>query len=151
MYAFDHPVSGVGAQMGYDVISSTPFPFTEALNLYDLGTTCSSRSRYLALLGDAADNSAVFIGATDTFAEIASAEFFTPTTSGPFPGAFTMNEVSLVADPLPEPASLALLAAALTGFAVTRRRRGSCGRLEDVNEPPTVQPTLETGLASASA
>jgi hypothetical protein len=54
---FAQSVSGLGAQLGYDIISATPFPFTEALNLYDGASF-------------AADNSAVFIGATDTPARL---------------------------------------------------------------------------------
>jgi hypothetical protein len=121
---FARPVSGLGAQFGYDVISTWPFPFTEALIVYDAGHNELASFSVSGLTDNAADNSAVFIGVTDTLDEIASAEFFTPTTAGPFPGAFTINEVSLV-EPVPEPGSLALLATALTGFGITRRRTAS--------------------------
>jgi hypothetical protein len=73
-------------------------------------------------MDDAADNSAVFTGATDTLGKIASAELFTLTSDGPFPGAFTMNQVRLVVEPLPGPGNLVLLTAALAGFGMTCHR-----------------------------
>jgi hypothetical protein len=45
---FAHPVSGIGTQLGYDIISTAPFSFTEALNLYDADTTCSRLLLYPA-------------------------------------------------------------------------------------------------------
>jgi hypothetical protein len=119
---FAHPVSGVGAQLGYDIISTTPFSFTEALNLYDAAHILLASLTVSGFMDNGADNTAVFIGAMDTAGEIASAEFSTPTSTGPFPGAFTINQVSLV-DSVPEPSSLALLAAALTGFGMALRIR----------------------------
>jgi hypothetical protein len=117
---FAHPVSGVGAQFGYDIISATPFPFIEALNLYDGAHNLLASFTVSGFMDNAADDSAAFIGAIDTAEEIASAEFFTPTMTGPFAGAFTINQVSLV-DSVSEPGSFVLLAVALIGFGMVWR------------------------------
>jgi len=121
LITFADPVKAVGAQMGYDIISAVPFPFTETLDLFGSAHNLLASFSVPGFMDDAADNSAVFIGATDTVAEIASAEFFTPTTTGPVPGGFTINQVSLLTA-VPEPASVVLLATGLLGALALRRR-----------------------------
>ncbi len=94
---FATPVSAVGAQMDYNATNppSNPLPFNISLSLYNsagqLLATFSAQGEAYAK----ANNSAVFLGAVDSQAEISQAVFFTTTTAPPYPGSFAINNVSI--------------------------------------------------------
>jgi hypothetical protein len=93
---FDTPVAGVGAQMGYNVVSSIPYPFAEIISVYNRAGTLLAVFAERGEEDDFADNSAVFIGVFDSQAEITKVVFSTTTDTGPFPDAFAINNVSLL-------------------------------------------------------
>jgi hypothetical protein len=127
---FAHPVSGFGAQMGYNLISGAPVAFTEEIKLFDVGGGMIADYTATGEMDTAADNSAVFIGALDTTADIARVEFSTPTTGiGGVDGSFAINQVSLV-DSVPEPATWAMM---MLGFgSLGAKLRASKRRLATV-------------------
>jgi hypothetical protein len=94
---FATPVSAVGAQMNYNVTNppSDPFPFNISMSLHN--SAAQLLAAYTAQGEQYAkpNNSAVFIGAVDSQAEISPVVFFTTTTGGPYPGSFAINNVSL--------------------------------------------------------
>jgi hypothetical protein len=94
---FATPVSAVGAQMNYNATNppSDPFPFNISMSLYNsagqlLAAYTAQGEQYAK-----PNNSAVFIGAVDSQAEISQVVFFTTTTDGPYPGSFAINNVSI--------------------------------------------------------
>ena len=106
---FATPVSAVGAQMGYNVITSKPFPFAAGIRVYDSANNLMATFTLPGVMDNTADNSAVFIGVKDsTGPNIARVEFFTTTTTGPFPGSFAINQLRLLDSPpeLPKRSSL---------------------------------------------
>lgn len=116
---FGSPVFGVGAQMGFN---GGP-DFTA--NMIIFGTMGQVLGTYTAagFEDSTADNSAVYIGAVDSSAEIASVEFFASNGAGPFGESFAINQISITtSSPIPEPSSLLLLASGIAGAAGVLRR-----------------------------
>lgn len=120
LITFAKPVFSIGAQMGMDLVSSTPVPFTENLVLFDSSNHMLAALTAQGYMDDHADNSAVWIGASDTVAEIASAEFFITNGSGLFPDAYALNRVSITT--VPEPSSLMLLGSGVVALLRLRRK-----------------------------
>jgi hypothetical protein len=94
---FATPVSAVGAQMNYNSTNppSNPLPFNISMSLYNsagqlLAAYTAQGEQYAK-----PNNSAVFIGAVDSQAEISQVVFFTTTTEDPYPGSFAINNVSI--------------------------------------------------------
>jgi hypothetical protein len=119
---FATPVRGVGAQMGFDIIAApgSPYYFTEVLTLYDSAHNQIGQFVAAGVMDTANDNSAVFIGALDSTADIKYAEF-NALPEGP---GFAINRLDFVtAAAVPEPDSLALLAASALGFGALGRRK----------------------------
>jgi len=127
---FSSGVSAVGAQMGYNVITSSPYPFVEGIHVYDSSNDLLATFTVPGFMDDLGNNSAVFIGVQDlSGANIARVEFFTTTQAGQCPGSFAINQLSLVdsLDPVatPEPKSLTLFGTAALGvLAIVKKRRG---------------------------
>lgn len=92
---FATPVSGVGAQMGADLISGTAVPFVEQMVLF--GTSGQTLATFVAtgMMDTAADNSAVYIGATDGMADIKAVEFFISGAENALNNAYCLNRLSI--------------------------------------------------------
>jgi hypothetical protein len=132
---FSSGVSAVGAQMGYNVITSSPYPFVEGIHVYNSSNDLLATFTVPGFMDDLGNNSAVFIGVQDlSGANIARVQFFTTTQTGPWPGSFAINQLSLVdsvdsvttldAVATPEPKSLTLFGTAALGvLAIVKKRR----------------------------
>jgi hypothetical protein len=92
---FASPVYAVGAQMGYNNISSTPVPFTEIITAYDIDNNLLGTFTLQGEMDDLANNSAVFIGIRDSIPEISTVVFSTTSTFGGYPGAIAVNNLAL--------------------------------------------------------
>ena len=116
---FNESFSQVGAQIQADLYGN----FTAGIAAYDGGTLLGSYMES-GTSSSNADNSAIFIGVSDSTADITSVTF---SITGS--GDFAINQVSLVGGsaptPTPEPGSLALLAAGLLGIGLARRFRSA--------------------------
>ena len=92
---FASPVSGVGAQMGSDLISSAAVPFIENMVLFGTSGQILATFTAAGVMDTAADNSAVYIGAVDTSAEIQAVQFFISGSSNGLNDAYCLNRLSL--------------------------------------------------------
>jgi hypothetical protein len=110
---FATPVQGVGTQMN---VNSGPVTFNGVIKLFDTTNTLLATFSSAGIMNSLADNSAVFLGALDSTADIKSVQF---STTDPF--GIGINKLSIV--PTPLPAAFPLLAAGLAGLAMVGRRR----------------------------
>ena len=110
---FATPVQGVGTQMN---LNSGPVAFNGTIKLFDTGNALLATFSSPGLMNSLADNSAVFLGALDSTADIKSVQFSSDQTFG-----VGINKISIV--PTPLPAAFPLLAAGLAGLAMVGRRR----------------------------
>jgi hypothetical protein len=94
---FATPVSAVGAQMDYNQYAppSDPFPFNITMSLYNGDGQLLAAFTAQGEMYAKDNNSAVFIGAVDSQAEISQVVFSTTTSAAPYPGSFAINNVSL--------------------------------------------------------
>jgi hypothetical protein len=94
---FARPVSAVGAQMNYNWTASSkadPFPFNITLSLYNSAGTLLATYTAQGEQYPVPDNSAAFIGAIDSTAEITQAVFSTTTTAN-YAGSFAINNLAV--------------------------------------------------------
>jgi hypothetical protein len=124
---FARPVRGVATQIGYNIVTGTPFEFTASMTLYSTTGQEMATIEIPAWMDNRADNSATVLGALATDYEIARVRFAAsaPPAAGAVDGSFAINRVDFLATP--EPGTLGLLGiglglAALGGMRRTRRR-----------------------------
>ena len=130
---FSSPVAGAGAQIQYNATG----PFAATLKVYD---PSSNLIGTVGLVGDSnsnADNSAIFLGAQDSSADIGSIVFSALRTTGLSTEDFAINRLSLTSNAaaVPEPSTLALLGSGLPVFSIAMRMGGRKRRTCRANRP----------------
>ena len=139
---FAQPVSGAGAQMGYDRCNCT---FFEHLVLYDAGHNVLASLTATGLESGAGDDSAVFIGAIDTVAEIKSVRFFANNAITDN-DAFAINRLSLIAA-CPSSANVSIGTPCISTPSDGARPRSQFVALSGTGEPGDSLDVLVGGLS----
>lgn len=121
---FSTPVSGVGTQFQADAPIGEASDYTAEISAYDGATLLGTFTEacVVTTMG-AADNSACFLGLTDsTGPDITSVVLSLTATSGYGLGDFAINDVSLLEGvSVPEPGTLVLLGTGLLGVVGAKR------------------------------
>ena len=121
--SFNTPLSTVGAQIDYNTYGA----FTAEIQVFNQNTLLGTFTEDGTVTTND-DNSAIFLGATDTDGGITSIVYSVTWNQEQRDLAdFAINQVSIAAAPppvsVPEPATLALFSAGVLGVGAVRRRR----------------------------
>lgn len=117
---FNSPVFGAGAQINDDFQSA----FVATLNVYDTSNVLLASFSLPGVTTPTHDNSAVFLGVTDSVAEIGRIDYLLTNGHDFAINRLDIDTVGPAAPPsgaVPEPASLLLVASGLIGAAYRRR------------------------------
>jgi PEP-CTERM motif-containing protein len=120
---FSSPVFGAGAQINWDFQN---IPFTAQLRVFDTSNNLLGTFTAAGITATTHDNSAVFLGVSDTVAEIARLEYSLVGVSDFAINRLAFNTIGPAAPPsseVPEPASIVLFVSGAIGAALRRRRR----------------------------
>jgi PEP-CTERM motif len=117
---FNQGVPGAGTQIQADFYG----PFTVEMTAYDLNLNVLGSFREDGVSNNMGDGSAIFLGVTDSTADIGAISYSLVSCNGDC-GDFAINELVIgpAASPTPEPGTLALLGTGIVGLSGYLRRR----------------------------
>jgi PEP-CTERM motif len=117
---FDQGVPGAGTQIQADFYG----PFTVEMTAYDLNLNVLGSFREDGVSNNMGDGSAIFLGVTDSTADIGAISYSLVSCNGDC-ADFAINDLVIgpAASPTPEPGTLALLGTGIVGLSGYLRRR----------------------------
>ena len=119
--SFGSPVRGFGTQVDADPAFITG-PFTGFVEVFSPSNVLLDTLPFSGTQLGLQDDTAPFVGALSSSADIGSLAFFVDLPAGHFPSVAGALAIDTLDVPVPEPASAALLLPALFGLAAMRRR-----------------------------